>query len=458
MERIMIIEDNEDVRTYLARELRGEYEVLTAGSRQEAVSLFKIHMPKVVTLDLGLPPDEDGTAEGFLCLNEILHIAPHTKVITITGSLEREHACWAVMNGAYDYYCKPIDLMELKIILRHAFNLAGIEQEGAVLKTEFVQGGNGTGDILGNSASMREVFTTIRKVAASDVAVLITGESGTGKELAARAIHRLSARRNGALITINCGAIPENLIESELFGHEKGSFSGAHSRVQRKVEFANRGTLFLDEIGELPLALQVKLLRFLQDKIVQRVGGREELPVDTRIIAATNRDIAVAAAEKSFREDLYYRLSVITIHLPPLRERDGDIMLLANQFLYRSCHEFKKRTLHFSAAAMHALESYGWPGNVRELEHMVQRAVIMSETRLLEPEDLGLSNLAAQSAKATTLRDAREQADRSMIIAAIETQHNNMAKAARMLGISRPTLYDLARKHGLLRSEEMQPA
>lgn len=452
----MIVEDREEIRSQLKWGLKDEYEVLSAGRRQEALSLFKTHRPGVITLDLGLPPCEDGAEEGFRCLEEILEIAPHTRVIVITGSNERDHAFKAVMSGACDYYRKPIDLNELKVILRRAFNLAGIERDGGLTGTSGSTRGDSLGDLLGHSRRMQEVFATIRKVAASDVTVLITGESGTGKELAARAVHRLSSRRGGPFVGINCGAIPENLIESELFGHEKGSFSGAHARVQGNVEFASRGILFLDEIGELPPVLQVKLLRFLQEKTIQRVGGREEIPVDARIIAATNRDIAAEAAHGTFREDLYYRLSVIHIQLPPLRDREGDILLLAENFLKRACTEFKKRGLHFSAAAVRAIEGHHWPGNVRELENMVKRAVIMSDTTLLDPEDLGFvrgSSCCGAPGTPSSLRDARERAERDTIASVIESQRHNMAKAARLLGVSRPTLYDLARKHGICRPD-----
>ena len=307
--------------------------------------------------------------------------------------------------------------------------------------------------IIGQSPQMLEVFSYIRKVATSDVAVLITGESGTGKELVAKAIHELSPRKSGAFIAINCGAIPENLLEAELFGHEKGAFSGANNRVQGKVEFANKGTLFLDEIGELPLNLQVKLLRFLQEKTIQRVGGREDISVDARIIAATNRNIIKETETGAFREDLYYRISVIHSHLPPLRERGEDIMLLANFFLRRFGNEFKKKTRRFSAGSIKLLESYEWPGNVRELENKVQRAVIMSDDSVIEPDalnfSLGSTKERIYKTSKLTLRDARELIEREMVIAAIENKNNNMAKASEVLGISRPTLYDLVKKHNI---------
>jgi len=458
MERLMIVEDKEEICRQLEWGLSGEYELFPATNRHEALSLFKKHRPPVVTLDLGLPPDENGTNEGFSCLEEILRISPHTKVIVITGRHEMEHAGRAVLNGAYDFFSKPIDLHELRVILRRAYNLATIEREGVMLQAELARAVDNPGGMIGQSTVIQEVFTTIRKVAASDVTVLVTGESGTGKELVAKAIHGLSPRRKGPCIAINCGAIPDHLLEAELFGHEKGSFSGAHNRVRGKFEFADRGTLFLDEIGELSLSLQVKLLRFLQEKNIQRVGGREDLPIDARIVAATNRDITAESFEGRFREDLYYRLSVIQIKLPPLRERHGDITLLADHFLKRYCDEFGKKGRRFSAEAIKLLEFHDWPGNVRELENKIQRAVIMSETSRLEAEDLGFVNGALSSPRlqkgGATLRDARDKAERDMVLAAIAKNRNNMARAAQALGVSRPTLYDLARKHGIERLTE----
>jgi len=455
MERLLIIEDCVDIRNQLVWGLCGEYKLFPAANRQEAVSIVREQRPHVVTLDLGLPPDENGTEEGFRCIEEILALSPGIRIIVITGRQEKVHAGRAVMAGAYDFFSKPIDLSELKVILRRAFNLATLEREGALLQADTERSAGNPGNMLGQSPQMREVFSTVRKVAASDVSVLITGESGTGKELVAKAIHGLSPRVKGPFTAINCGAIPEHLLESELFGHEKGSFSGAHSRVQGKFEYAHRGSLFLDEIGELTLPLQVKLLRFLQEKTIQRVGGREDLPVDARIIAATNRDIVTDSWEGRFREDLYYRLSVIQVKLPPLRERSNDIMLLADHFLRKFADASAKKGLRFSADAIQMLESHDWPGNVRELENMIQRAVIMAETSQLEPEDLGFFSGATASARprggTTTLRDAREKAEKEMVLSAIVKNRNNMAKAAQSLGVSRPTLYDLARKHGIAR-------
>ncbi len=458
MEKLVIIEDNQEIRSQLSWGLAREYEVFVAGERLEALSLIKKHTPQVVTLDLGLPPDETGCEEGFRCLDEILRISPATKVIMITGNDDRENALRAVQNGAYDYYSKPVDLTELKGIIKRAFHLAAIENENSRLQYSINHQGLSPIGIIGTSPRMLEVFSSIRKVASSEVAVLITGESGTGKELVAKAIHVLSPRKSKEFIAINCGAIPENLLESELFGYEKGAYSGAYARVQGKVEYAHRGTLFLDEIGELPLNLQVKLLRFLQEKTIQRIGGREDIVVDARIIAATNRDIVNETETGGFREDLYYRLSVIHIKLPALRDRGEDIMLLANYFLHHYSKELGKKTRRFSADSIKLLSSYEWPGNVRELENKVQRTVIMSDGPTIEPEDLDFSVKTAKkgihSFTNLTLKDARELVEREMVIAAIENHRNNMAKASESLGISRPTLYDLVKKHGIVKQLE----
>ena len=453
MENLLIVDDNEDIRKQLKWGLGKEYEVLLASDVKEALSIFQKNQPKVVTLDLGLPPHEDGTEEGFKCLEEILKSKPGTKVIVITGNDEKSSALTAIQVGAYDFFQKPIDINTLKIIIRRAFNLSHIEEENSRLQTSLAHKNIGMGGMIGQCAQMMQVFSTIRKVASTDAAVLLTGESGTGKELVARALHALSHRAEKPFIAINCGAIPEKLLESELFGYEKGAFTGAHARVMGKVEYAHKGTLFLDEIGELPGSLQVKLLRYLQEKTLQRVGGREDIVADTRIIAATNIDIARAIQDGSFREDLYYRIAVITINLPPLRDRGTDINLLANFFLKRFAELSNKRIKGFSPQALEMLESYEWPGNVRELENKIHRAIIMSDSLILDPESLGFSGEPTikkiSSVEGLTLKDAREKVEKEMIIAAINGQGGNIAKAAEILGVSRPTLYDLIKKHGL---------
>jgi two-component system NtrC family response regulator len=453
MEKLLIVDDNEEIRKQLKWALRNEYDLLLAGDVKEAISLYNRHHPKVVTLDLGLPPDEDGAEEGMRCLNDIVKGNPFTKVIVVTGNDGRGNALQAIQRGAYDYYQKPIDLAELRVIINRAFHLYHIEDDNRRLHGELEKKALELSGMIGQSPDMLDVFSTIRKVATSDASVLVVGESGTGKELVARAIHSLSLRNGGPFIPINCGAIPENLLESELFGHEKGAFTGAQFQVQGKVEYAHKGTLFLDEIAELPLNLQVKILRFLQEKMIQRVGGREDIHVDARIVAATNVNISKAIEAGDFRQDLYYRIGVITVKLPPLRERSGDIMLLANLFLQKFSEGLGKKVRGFTLSAASALESYEWPGNVRELENKIQRAVIMSESSVIEPRDLGFTE-ATTARKSLerediTLRAAKDQLEKELTIAALEKYRGNIVKAAEGLGISRPTLYDIIRKHDL---------
>jgi len=453
MEKLLIVDDNEEIRKQLKWGLGGEYSILSASDGKEAISLFKKHRPKVVTLDLGLSPLPNGTDEGFRCLEEILRSHSPTKVIVITGNDDRENALRAVQSGAYDFYQKPIELKELKVIISRALYLYNIEEENSSLRVALDKKNAFMGEMIGQCPQMLEVFATIRKIASSDVTVLIHGESGTGKELVARAIHTMSLRKDRAFIPINCGAIPENLIESELFGHEKGAFTGALAQVQGKVEYAHKGTLFLDEIAELPFHLQVKLLRFLQEKIIQRVGGRENINVDARIIAATNIDIAKSIQEGKFREDLYYRIGVIIIKMPLLRERGDDIILMSNLFLRRASSEFSKRIRGFSSASIALLKSYEWPGNVRELENRIQRAVLIAESSIIEPYDLNFLEKTAvlngPCAEGETLREVRNKTEKNMIISAIEKHDGNIAKAANDLGVSRPTMYDLMKKHNI---------
>ncbi len=456
MEKLLIIDDDDEIRKQLKWGMGKEYAILLGQDSNEALALFKRHHPKVVTLDLGLPPYENGTGEGFRCLEEILKHVPTTKVVVITGNDERGNALRAVQIGAYDFYQKPIDLKELRIIINRAFYLHNIEEENRRLYISLDEKTTELGGMVGQCPEMLRIFSTIRKVASSDISVLIVGESGTGKELVARAIHSMSLRNDGSFVPINCGAIPENLLESELFGHEKGAFTGAHVQVQGKVEYAHKGTIFLDEIGELPASLQVKLLRFLQEKTLQRVGGREDVHVDARIIAATNIDIAKAIQDGKFREDLYYRIGVLLVNLPPLRKRGEDVILLSNLFLRRFSQEFRKNVRGFSPASLKLLESYDWPGNVRELENRIQRAVIMAEFSLIEPHDLGFTERAwTQKVKLqelTTLKEARDKIERELAISAIEKHSGNIARASEELGVSRPTLYDLMKKHGIYNS------
>jgi len=453
VDKILIVDDNPDIRQQLKWGLGDEYTILLAGSVNEGLGIFKKQLPSVVVLDLGLPPHEDSSIEGFRGLAEMLAINPHAKIIMLTGNSERENALKAMQLGAYDFYAKPPVLSELKVIISRALHLSNIEEQNRVLQRAVELKSKDSNGIIGQCPAMQTVFSTIKKVASSDVSIFITGESGTGKELVAQAIHAAGFRKGEAFIPINCGAIPDNLLESELFGHEKGSFTGAHATVQGKLQYAHKGTLFLDEIGELPFNLQVKLLRFLQEGVIQRVGGREDIRIDTRTVCATNVDITKAIAEARFREDLYYRISVITIALPPLRERDDDILLLANYFLRKFNDEYKKKVRRFSAAAVNYLRTYDWPGNVRELQNRVQRAIIMSDAIAIEPADLGSEgDISAQPEPAqtfTTLREARDKVEREVIAVAIDRHNGNIVKVAEELGVSRPTLYDLLKKHSL---------
>ena len=447
-QRLLIVDDDEDLRTQMKWALAKDYEVTLAEDRETALAALAAKRPAVVTLDLGLPPQPAGVEEGFAILDEIINGYGQTKVIIITGRGEKEHALRAVEQGAYDFFYKPIQLDELKVVLRRAFHLAQLEREQRVLKNRL--SGYTFEGMLGTSPKMQDVFSVIRKVATTDAPVLVAGESGTGKELVAGAIHRLSIRQANPFIVINCGAIPENLLESELFGHEKGAFTGAHIQRKGRFEMADGGTLFLDEIGELPMLLQVKLLRFLQERVVERVGGREQIEVDTRVIAATNRDLKEAMQSGNFREDLYYRLGVIFISIPPLRERSGDVLLMAKVFMERYAEENKKKIKGFTLDAIDAIEKYGWPGNVRELENRIKRAVIMCDGQKLTPEDLEMAAPLAPY-EAMSLKEARESLERELIIKAMIRNTDNLTKAASELGISRPTLYDLMSKFGLLK-------
>lgn len=445
-QKLLIVDDDEDLRTQMKWALAQDYTILLAEDRASAAALMRKEKPTVVTLDLGLPPLPAGIEEGFAVLDEILNEHGKTKVIIITGRGERENALRAVEKGAYDFFYKPIQLDELKVVLRRAFHLSQLEKEQQALQRRLsVDTFEG---MLGNCTKMQEVFTVIRKVATTDAPVLIMGESGTGKELVARAMHRLSVRQAEPFIVINCGAIPENLLESELFGHEKGAFTGAHIQRKGRFEMAERGTLFLDEIGELPLTLQVKLLRFLQERVVERVGGREQIEVDTRVIAATNRDLKEAMKEGKFREDLYFRLGVILMSLPPLREREGDVILLAKAFLEQYADENRKKIRGFTNQAMNAVEQYAWPGNVRELENRIKRAVIMTDGAKITPADL---EMEAPKPKYENmgLKDAREALEKELLTKALSRNDGNITKVATELGVSRPTLYDMMEKFGM---------
>lgn len=445
---LLIVDDDEEIRSQMKWGLGEDYEISLAENRPAAIDSFKTQRPAVVLLDLGLPPRPGDPGEGLAALEEMLAIDPFAKIIIISGQAERQIAMNAVGQGAFGFVAKPVDIAELKVTLKHAFYLAQLERDYRALqqsiKTDMFE------QMLGSSSQMREVFSSIRKVANTEAPVLILGESGTGKELTALAIHRQSERKSGPFVAINCGAIPENLLESELFGHEKGSFTGAHTQRAGRIESAAGGTLLLDEIGELPLNLQVKLLRFLQEQCIERIGGRKEIRVDARVIAATNSDLSKALKEGKFREDLYYRLAVVVLRIPPLRERVGDVHLLAKAFLKKFGSESGKPRIKFAPGALLAVEKYSWPGNVRELENRIRRAVIMCEGMHVSAGDLELQEIEAVAAsEPRTLKEAREAVERDLVERALRRHNGKIAAAAADLGISRPTFYELMEKLGI---------
>jgi len=444
-QKLLIIEDNEILSKQMKWALNPTYEVFTAGDRASAVEIVKREKPAVVTLDLGLPPEPDGVEEGFLAISNILEQAAWIKIIVITGQGEKENALKAVRLGAYDFFLKPVRMDELKVVLQRAFYLFRVEAENRELQQRV--SGQGFESMLGSSPNMLEVFAAIRKVAPTKASVLIRGESGTGKELVARAIHQQSGRGGGPFVVINCGAIPENLLESELFGHEKGAFTGAHIQRMGRVEAANGGTLFLDEIGELPLPLQVKLLRFMQEHRIERVGGRGEIRVDARFLSASNMDLKQAISEGRFREDLYFRIAVVNIELPPLRERGEDILLIANSFLQKSAAENNKKVTGFTTQALNVLEMHSWPGNVRELENRINRAVIMAENSRITRKDLELSAYAQFEGHG--LKQAREAFEKEFIWWVLRKNKGRVTSAAEELKISRKTLYELIERLGI---------
>ena len=451
---LLIVDDDEDIRSQMKWALAEDYEVLLAEDGPSALELFKEKAPAVTVLDLGLPPRPNDPDEGLATLANLLGIDPSAKILIVSGQGEKKNALGAIGQGAYDFLTKPVEVDELKIILKRAFHLADLERELRRMQRRLRD--HAFEGMIGTSVQIQQVFGAIRKVATSSAPVLILGESGTGKEMAAQAIHRQSGRKEGAFVAINCGAIPENLLESELFGHEKGSFTGAHAQRKGRIESAEGGTLFLDEIGELPLQLQVKLLRFLQEQTIERVGGRVPIAIDARVIAATNIDLKSALAGSKFREDLYYRLAVVVLRLPALRERPDDILVLARAFLRRFCAQNKNDSREFSKSALQALDQHSWPGNIRELENRVRRAVIMAEGRSITAADLELSASGALPS-IRSLKEAREELDRGLILQALQRHGEKVAPAAADLGISRPTLYDLMEKLGIQHPEKEKP-
>jgi two-component system NtrC family response regulator len=442
---LLIVDDDKG----LLRQLRWafpDHKVLPAGTRREAVDLVRKDSIPVAIVDLGLPPDPDGASEGLAALEEIRQLAPATKVIIATGNETREHALRAIALGAYDFYQKPIDIDTLRLIVGRAEQLFELEEENRQLTA--AKSASPVDGIIAGSPEMLKVLQDIEKIALTDVSVLILGESGTGKELIAEAIHRLSRRSSGPFVPINCAAIPETLLESELFGHEKGAFTGAIKQTIGKIESANGGTLFLDEIGDVPLPMQVKLLRFLQSQVIERVGGRRPVQVDLRIVCATNQDLGRLMADGRFREDLFYRLNELIIRVPPLRQRSGDSVLLASYFLRRFAAEYRRPIRGFGPESLVAIKECEWPGNVRELENRIKRAVIMAEGPLLSCEDLELA-APEEPPPSLDIRVARARAEREAIQLALARAGFNLSQAAKLLGVSRPTLYDLMKEHEL---------
>lgn len=446
---ILIVDDEDGIRSQLTLALEDVYQITTAATPDQALAQTREHNPQIILLDIALSPYSD-SQEGLEILPQLLEIDPRVKVIMVTGNDERQNALTAVGAGAFDFYVKPINLDELKVIVRRAAYLHRLELENRQMAIALKQH-KGFPNIIGTSPKMQKVFKIVETVAPTPYTVLISGESGTGKELIAKAIHSRSDRADKPFVTINCGAIPETLLESELFGHEKGAFTDAVAQKLGRFELADKGTLFLDEIGELSLALQVKLLRFLQDRIIERVGGKTVIPLDVRVIAATNRSLAVEVETKRFREDLYYRLSVIALELPPLREREDDVIVIGNFLLNLYGNENDKTNLSFNPSALQRIRSYDWPGNIRELENRIKRAVILSGSQRLTPEDLGFEG--ASGAEQRSLMQVREEAESNHIRTALVRNNWNVSKAARDLGTSRTTLYDLLEKYKIIKDK-----
>ena len=447
---LLVIEDDEGLQRQLKWAYEG-YRVVSALDRGSAIEQLRLHEPVVVTLDLGLPPDPDGTSEGFAALSEILRLKPDTKVIVASGHGARESALHAIALGAYDFYAKPVDIDQLGLIVARAFHLHALEAENRRLEASASEGGTVLGSIITASPDMLKVARTVERVAPADVSVMLLGASGTGKELLARAVHEKSRRAKWPFVAINCAAIPENLLEAELFGYERGAFTGAVKTTPGKIEMASGGTLFLDEIGDVPLPLQVKLLRFLQERVIERIGGRTTIPVDIRVVSATHQDLDRMQAEGRFREDLFYRLAEMVVKIPALAQRPGDAVLLARHFVRRFARELGSPVTGLGPDAIEAIDNYGWPGNVRELENRLKRAVIMAEGKLVGAADLDLPGRAGDKFEGATinLRAVRETADRRAIHQALIRTDSNISATAKLLGISRPTLYDLMKQYRL---------
>lgn len=442
---LLIVEDDPGLQKQLKWSFE-QYKVIIAGDKTEAITALRRYTPSVVTLDLGLPPDPANASEGLATLQEILSLAANTKIIVVTGNDDREVAVQAVAMGAYDFYQKPIEIETLNLIIDRAFQLTDLEKENERLTNRSHEPLEG---MIATSKQMLALARTVEKIAPSDVTTLLIGDSGTGKELFAKALHNLSTRKDKSFVAVNAAAIPENLLESELFGYEKGAFTGATKQTKGKIEYADKGTFFLDEIGDLSMGLQAKLLRFLQERCIERVGGRTEIAVDIRIVCATHRNLQDLINEGSFREDLYYRLSEMTIKIPPLRERDGDAIVIATAFVKRFSEQYDKKISGFSKIATEAIEHYPWPGNIRELENKVKRAVIMSEGTEISVEDLDLKTIKENSSLPLNLKEVREIAETSAINRALSYTCNNISQTAKLLGVTRPTLYSLLNKYAI---------
>ncbi len=443
--KLLVVEDDLGLQSQL-RWCFEDYEVLVAEDKDSALAQLRRHEPPVVLQDLGLPPDPEGVGEGFATLEETLSIAPDTKIIVVTGHGDQENALRAVSLGAYDFYQKPVEIETLQLIVDRAYQMCELEQENQRLL--HLDSASPLDGIIAASEKMLEVCRIVEKVAPTNATTLLLGESGTGKELLARALHSLSDRIDQSFVAINCAAIPESLLESELFGHEKGAFTGAFKQTLGRIETANKGTLFLDEIGDMPLSLQAKLLRFLQERVVERVGGREEIHVDVRVVCATNQNLDMAIKDGRFREDLYYRISEITINIPPLREREGGRIILARSLLEKFSAQQGRSFKGFSTDALNAVQNYHWPGNVRELENKIKGAIIMAEGKQITAIDLALTDVA-DTPPSLNLREVRRNAEGRAIKRALVYASGNISKAAKLLGITRPTLYDLLEKYGI---------
>lgn len=444
--KLLIVEDDAGLQAQLKWAYE-DFDVGIAGDRASALAMLRADEPAVVTLDLGLPPDPDGTSEGFAVLDAIMKLRPETKVIVASGHSARESALQAIARGAYDFYQKPVDINALGLIVRRALSLSRIEAENQRLAAQVGDDKTVLGNLITAAPEMVKVARTIERVANANVSVMLLGASGTGKELLARGVHDASDRKSGQFVAINCAAIPENLLESELFGHEKGAFTGAVKTTEGKIEQAHEGTLFLDEVGDIPLPLQVKLLRFLQERTIERLGGRKAIAIDTRIVCATHQHLETMIGNGSFREDLFYRLAEIVVKIPTLAERPGDAVLLAKAFLNRFAGEMNPQVKGFAADGLAAIDGWDWPGNVRELENRVKRAVIMADGKLVSAADLDLKD--NDKAEVLNLKRAREDADRTVIRHALARSEGNISNTAKLLGISRPTLYDLLRQYDL---------